>query len=97
MVAREHAAVEGCVAVAVCADLANLLDKEWEEKSLEEILKAPVTALVGVSESDAEMLKQTFSINTIGDLVRNKYFQAAQELSRLVEAEMWQPAIDHEA
>jgi hypothetical protein len=83
--------------VAVCADLATHLDGNWKDKCLEEILEAPVTALVGLSESDAEMLKQTFSIKTIGDLIHNKYFQAALELSTLVEAEMWQPMFDREA
>jgi hypothetical protein len=72
--------------VAVSADLAKLLDKEWEDKSLEEILKAPVSALAGVSEGDADALKQAFNVKTVGDLGRNKVFRAAQALTLLGEA-----------
>jgi hypothetical protein len=72
----------------VCADLAKLLEKEWEDKSLEEILEAPVTALVRVGKGDADMLKHTFEIETIGGMARNLYFQAAHELLTLGEAEM---------
>jgi hypothetical protein len=40
--------------MAISADLSQFLDREWEDKSLTEILKAPVSALQGVSEADAE-------------------------------------------
>jgi hypothetical protein len=72
--------------VAVTADLAKLLDKEWEDKSLEEILKAPVSALAGVSEGDADALKQAFNVKSVGDLGKNKYFRAAQALALLGDA-----------
>ncbi len=72
--------------MAVTADLAQLLDKEWEDRSLAEILKAPVSALQGVSEGDADLLRQAFNIKTVGDLGKNKYFQAAQALTVLDEA-----------
>jgi hypothetical protein len=72
--------------VAVSADLAKLLDKEWEDKSLEEILKAPVSALAGVSDGDADALKQAFNVKTVGDLGKNKYFRAAQAMSLLGDA-----------
>jgi hypothetical protein len=72
--------------VAISADLAKLLDKDWEDKSLEEILKAPVSALAGVSDGDAEALQQAFSIKTVGDLGKNKFFRAAQALTILGEA-----------
>jgi hypothetical protein len=73
-------------AVAVSADLAKLLDKEWENKSLEEVLKAPVSALAGVSEGDAKALKQAFNVKSVGDLGKNKYFRAAQALALLGDA-----------
>jgi hypothetical protein len=41
--------------VAVAANLDAFLDKDWENKSLAEILKAPVSALQGVSEGDADL------------------------------------------
>jgi len=72
--------------VAVSADLAKLLDKEWEDKSLEEILKAPVSALAGVSDGDADALKQAFNVKTVADLGKNKYFRAAQAMSLLGDA-----------
>jgi hypothetical protein len=72
--------------MAVEANLDAFLDKEWENKPLSEVLKAPVDALQGVSESDAELLKKAFNIKTIGDFGKNKYFRAALLLSQLAEA-----------
>ena len=72
--------------VAVEANLGVFLDKDWESKSLAEILKAPVSALQGISEGDADLLKQAFNIKTVGDLGKNKYFRAAQLLTQLTEA-----------
>jgi hypothetical protein len=72
--------------VAVQADLNAFLDKDWENKSLADILKAPVSALQGVSDGDADLLKQAFNIKTVGDLGKNKYFRAAQLLAQLSEA-----------
>lgn len=63
-----------------------MLDREWEDKSLTEILKAPVSALQGVSEGDAEALRSAFNVKTVGDLGRNRFFRAAQALALLGEA-----------
>lgn len=71
--------------MAVSADLAKLLDKSWEDKSLAEVLAAPVDALAGVSPADATALQQAFNIKTVGDLGRNKYFRAARALTELDE------------
>jgi hypothetical protein len=67
------------------ADLDKILDKAYEEKSLTELVDAPVDALSGVSEGDAQLLKQAFNIKTVGDLGRNKYFRAAAALVDLAE------------
>jgi hypothetical protein len=72
--------------MAVSADLSEFLDREWEDKTLSEILKAPVSALQGVSEGDAEALRSTFNVKTVGDLGKNKFFRAAQALALLGEA-----------
>ena len=72
--------------MAVTADLAAILDKQYEESDLHELVNAPVSALAGVSGGDAELLEKAFSIKTIGDLGKNKYFRAAQALSALAEA-----------
>jgi hypothetical protein len=69
----------------VNADLDKVLDKEYENKTLAELVDAPVDALSGVSEGDAELLKQAFNIKTVGDLGRNKYFRAAAALVDLAE------------
>jgi hypothetical protein len=72
--------------MAVSADMNSLLDKAYESKSLDEVLKAPVSALSGVSESDAEALKSAFNVKTVHDLGRNKFFKAAAALVALSEA-----------
>jgi hypothetical protein len=71
--------------MAVSTDLDALLDKAYEDKSLSEILQAPVSALAGVSEGDAA-LRSAFNIKTVQDLGRNKYFKAAAALHALSEA-----------
>ncbi len=72
--------------MAVTADLAQLLDKQYEETDLHELIDAPVSAIAGVSDGDAELLQNAFGIKTVGDLGRNKYFRAAQALSVLAES-----------
>lgn len=72
--------------MAVDVNLDAFLDKAYESKPLSEVLAAPVSALAGVSEGDAELLRSAFNIKTVGDLGRNKYFRAAQLLSELAEA-----------
>ncbi|HKT00748.1 MAG TPA: hypothetical protein VJT31_14555 [Rugosimonospora sp.] len=66
--------------MAVTADLARLLDKAYEDKTLGELVDAPVAALSGVSEGDAKLLGEAFNIVTIGDLGRNKFFRTAAAL-----------------
>jgi hypothetical protein len=69
--------------VAVSADLAKYLDKAYEDASLEELLAAPVSALAGVTDDDAEALRRAFRIRTVADLGRNKYFVLAHALAQL--------------
>jgi hypothetical protein len=71
--------------MAVSVALSKALDKAWEDKSLAEILKAPPSALAGVSEADAEKLREAFGIKTVRDLGSNKYFGAAAALVALAE------------
>lgn len=63
------------------------LDKAYETKSLKEIADAPVAALEGVSDADAELLAKAFNIKTIRDLGTSKYFQWAQAIVTLAERE----------
>jgi hypothetical protein len=61
------------------------LDKAWHGKSAQELASAPVSALRGVSEGDAELLAQAFNIKTVKDLGTNKFFLAAQAIAHLSE------------
>jgi hypothetical protein len=72
--------------MAVTADLNSLLDKQYESSDLRELLDAPVSALQGVSDGDAELLQKAFNIKTVGDLGHNKFFRAAQALTLLADA-----------
>jgi len=56
------------------------VDKAYRNKSFVELLDCPVDALLGVSETDAELLKSAFGIKTIGDFATNKYFAWAKEI-----------------
>jgi len=71
--------------MAVSANLDKLLDKAYEGTGLAELIDAPVAALSGVSDGDAQLLQQAFNIKTIGDLGRNKYFRVAAALVDLAE------------
>lgn len=65
------------------ANLDKALDKAYENKNLDEILDAPVAALAGVSDGDADHLSAAFGIKTVRDLGSNKYFAVAQTLVAL--------------
>jgi hypothetical protein len=69
--------------VAVSADLAKQLDKAYEDLSVTEILDAPVAAIAGVSEGDAEKLAAAFNVKTVRDLGTSKYFRLAAALAEL--------------
>ncbi|MEU7872020.1 hypothetical protein [Dactylosporangium sp. NPDC049140] len=65
--------------------LEKKLMKEWEGKSAQELADAPVTAIAGVSEGDAEKLQAAFGIKTVRDLGTNKYFRWAQGIVNLAD------------
>jgi hypothetical protein len=69
--------------MAVAVNLDKALDKAYENKNLTELLDAPVAALAGVSDGDAEHLAAAFGIKTVRDLGSNKYFTLAQALVAL--------------
>ncbi|WDG31489.1 hypothetical protein N7925_25815 [Streptomyces sp. CA-278952] len=64
-------------------DLDKVLDKAWADKSLQEILAAPVGALKGVSDRDGELLQEAFGVKTVADLAELKYVRWAQALAAL--------------
>ncbi|MDO4566725.1 MAG: hypothetical protein Q4B42_05280 [Oscillospiraceae bacterium] len=59
--------------------------KKYHKLSPEELLLAPVDALYGLSETDAELLKSAFGIKTIGELADNKFFAWAEEIVKEAE------------
>lgn len=65
----------------------NAVDKSYEGKSFKELADAPVGALQGVSEGDANLLKEAFNVKTIKDLAELKYVKWAQAIATLAEVE----------
>lgn len=72
--------------MSVTSDLAKALDKAYEDKSLKEILDASPAALAGVTDADAEALKDAFNIKTVRQLGSNKFFAFAAALVALEKA-----------
>ncbi|MFF7296791.1 hypothetical protein [Streptomyces sp. NPDC008265] len=64
-------------------DLDKVLDKAWADKSVAEVLAAPVDALKGVSERQGELLKEAFGVKTVADLADLKFARWAQALAVL--------------
>ncbi|KUO16804.1 MULTISPECIES: hypothetical protein [Streptomyces] len=64
-------------------DLDKVLDKAWADKSLPEILAAPVSALKGVSDRQGDLLQEAFGVKTVADLAELKYARWAQALAAL--------------
>ncbi|MET3923213.1 hypothetical protein [Arthrobacter sp. UYEF20] len=67
------------------AGLDTKFDKAYEGKSVEELAKAPVGALQGLSDADAEKLQSALGIKTVKDLGTNKFFLWAQAVTKLAE------------
>lgn len=61
--------------------------KGFETKSLKEIAEAPVSALAGVTESDAEHLQAAFNVKTVRDLANLKCVNSAQAIVALADTE----------
>ncbi|HEY8293862.1 MAG TPA: hypothetical protein VIG41_00870 [Micrococcaceae bacterium] len=69
--------------MSISVDLSKSLDKEFEGKSLKEILDASPAALAGITDAKAAALKDTLGIKTIRELGANKYFAVAGVLVAL--------------
>jgi hypothetical protein len=65
------------------ADISKFVDKAYEQQSFAELVKAPVSALQGVSDADAEALAKALGIRSIGDLATNKFVLWAQAIQAL--------------
>lgn len=65
------------------ADVAQYFDKDYEQKEFKELADAPVSAIQGLSDADAEKLQQAFNIKTVRDLADNKFVRVAQAVVAL--------------
>ena len=61
------------------------LDKQYEDTPIKDLADAPVGALQGLSDADAEKLKDALGIKTVRDLGTNKFFLWAQAITRLAD------------
>ncbi|MFF2084820.1 hypothetical protein ACFVVM_13665 [Nocardia sp. NPDC058176] len=73
--------------MAVNVVLDKVLDKEFENKTLAEILAAPPSALAGLTEAHDKQLLEALKIKTIADLGSNKFLRLAATLVDLAERE----------
>ena len=67
----------------IVADIAQYFVKDYEQKEFKELADAPVTAIEGLSEGDAEKLQQAFNVKTVRDLAENKFVRVAQAVVSL--------------
>ena len=58
------------------------VDKEWESKSLRDIVDAPIQALQGMSNDSSDLL-EAMNVKTIGDLADFKYCRWAESVVTL--------------
>ena len=65
----------------------KFLDKAYEKCTFKEIANAPVDAIQGISERQANLLKEAFKVKTVGDLAKLKFVKWAQALCTLAEGE----------
>ena len=65
----------------------KILDKKYEKMAFKELPKAPVSAIQGISEEDAELLQKAFKVKTIYDLAKLKYVKWAQAICVLADGE----------
>ena len=65
----------------------KIVDKKYEKMTLKEIAAAPVDAISGISEGDAELLKKAFKVKTVSDLAKLKYVKWAQAICILADGE----------
>ena len=65
------------------ADINQFVDKYYEWMDFKELAQCPVEAIQGLSQGDAEKLKDAFNVQTIQDLADNKFVRIAQAITSL--------------
>ncbi len=64
-----------------------IVDQAFHTKSFRELAEAPISALKGVSQSDARALSQAFGVNTVAELANLNFFKWACAIQTLAEVE----------
>ncbi len=65
------------------ADITRFFDKAYEQRDFSDLADAPIEAISGLSQGDADALKRAFNIRTIRDLAENKFVLVAQAVMAL--------------
>lgn len=65
------------------ADINQFVDKDYEGMDFKELAQCPVEAIQGLSQGDAEKLKDAFNVQTIQELADNKFVRIAQAITAL--------------
>jgi hypothetical protein len=61
----------------VTVNLDAVLDPDFQNSPITDLVNAPTSALSGIDEAQAEGLRLAFGIETIGDLADNTFVRAA--------------------
>lgn len=65
------------------ADITKFFDKQYEQQDFSALADAPVEAIAGLSQSDAQALKSALGIKTVRELADNKFVRIAQAVVAL--------------
>lgn len=68
-------------------NISTIVDTEYENKSFRAIANAPISALNGVSKSDAAALQKAFGVNTVRELAELNIVRWAQAIVTLAQDE----------
>jgi hypothetical protein len=68
-------------------NIQTIVDDSFKSKSFRELVEAPISALRGVSPSDARVLSQAFGVNTIGELAELRFIKWANAIKTLADEE----------
>jgi hypothetical protein len=61
----------------------SIVNEEFRSQGLRELVGAPLTALHGLSEQQAQALRSAFGVNTIGELAELKILKVVQSIKCL--------------
>jgi hypothetical protein len=65
----------------------SIVNESFHEKCFRELVEAPITALRGISDKQAESLEQCFGVRTVGDLATLRIVRYARAIKMMAEVE----------